>query len=471
MLKRIFGTPVQPHHPVAVRIRNMEAQEEEEDQVDSLESTGSCSAQAPESMDTGEPLPKKARFSLSWLDKIRAIPQNLMEYTYSSFNKRHPRNTPAVMEPTNSNLSNNPFGNPHPHRPRFDASGDEVQSSSNRTTPSDTDSGSRPPESTGKASSTGMSTTLGTEKIEDILDKMNSITLSDPQILRDYAKFVEESQNAWVEAVEGNVENDIRQLSRLQKRDEIETRRRKLLEVKGTRYVPKPKPKNEFPALPPEAVELCKAAWARSLPHDEVFSEAFSIRVARKDLLTLRGAEWLNDEIINFYLNLVVDRAEKDASFPKTYMFNSFFFETLLKRGYAGVKRWTRKVDIFSYDIILVPIHLTVHWCMAIIDLGEKRIEYYDSLCGDDRIGIPEKLRDYLEAESLDKKNIEFDTSEWQIGQRFDIPLQMNGSDCGVFATHFADFAARRADILFNQSHMDYYRRRMVYEICTKQLM
>ena len=48
------------------------------------------------------------------------------------------------MEPTNSNLSNNPFGNPHPHQPRFDASGDEVQSSSNRTTPSDTDSGSRP---------------------------------------------------------------------------------------------------------------------------------------------------------------------------------------------------------------------------------------------------------------------------------------------------------------------------------------
>lgn len=33
-----------------------------------------------------------------------------------------------------------------------------------------------------------------------------------------FCRFVEESQNAWVEAVEGNVENDIRQLSRLQKR-------------------------------------------------------------------------------------------------------------------------------------------------------------------------------------------------------------------------------------------------------------
>lgn len=51
--------------------------------------------------------------------------------------------------------------------------------------------------------------------------------------------------------------------------------------------------------------------------------QAFSIKVARKDLLTLRGAEWLNDEIINFYLNLIVDRAEKDANFPKV---NQLFF-------------------------------------------------------------------------------------------------------------------------------------------------
>ena len=64
-------------------------------------------------------------------------------------------------------------------------------------------------------------------------------------------------------------------------------------------------------------------------------------------------------------LNIPKMMTRNDLRF-QTYMFNSFFFETLLKRGYAGVKRWTRKVDIFSYDIILVPIHLTVHWCMAV---------------------------------------------------------------------------------------------------------
>ena len=39
------------------------------------------------------------------------------------------------------------------------------------------------------------------------------------------------------------------------------------------------------------------------------------------------------------------------------------------------------QVDIFAYDILLVPIHhLEVHWCLAAIDCNLKLISYYDSL-------------------------------------------------------------------------------------------
>ena len=43
------------------------------------------------------------------------------------------------------------------------------------------------------------------------------------------------------------------------------------------------------------------------------------------------------------------------------------------------MKRWTRKVDIFSFDLILVPVHLGMHWCLATIDLKRKAVFYYDS--------------------------------------------------------------------------------------------
>ena len=34
------------------------------------------------------------------------------------------------------------------------------------------------------------------------------------------------------------------------------------------------------------------------------------------------------------------------------------------------MKRWTRKVDVFSYDILLVPVHLGMHWCLAVVDFS-----------------------------------------------------------------------------------------------------
>lgn len=40
----------------------------------------------------------------------------------------------------------------------------------------------------------------------------------------------------------------------------------------------------------------------------------------------------------------------------------------------------TLQVDIFSHDMILVPIHLGMHWCMSVIDFRSKFIKYYDSV-------------------------------------------------------------------------------------------
>lgn len=52
-----------------------------------------------------------------------------------------------------------------------------------------------------------------------------------------------------------------------------------------------------------------------------------------------------------------------------------------------------------------------------------------------------------------------------------DIPRQMNGSDCGMFACKFAEYLSRDADITFGQEEMPYFRDRMVYEIVKKQIM
>jgi len=52
-----------------------------------------------------------------------------------------------------------------------------------------------------------------------------------------------------------------------------------------------------------------------------------------------------------------------------------------------------------------------------------------------------------------------------------DIPIQQNSSDCGVFMCQYAEYVSRRVPVNFAQSNMAYFRRRMVWEICTGKLM
>ncbi|XP_023210191.1 sentrin-specific protease 1-like [Centruroides sculpturatus] len=223
-----------------------------------------------------------------------------------------------------------------------------------------------------------------------------------------------------------------------------------------------------FPELTSEMdVEVDDAL--RPNPPDEVLAEGFRLSVARRDMETLAGLNWLNDEIINFYMNLLMERSKLD-NFPTVYAFNTFFYTKLLNSGHSALKRWTRKVDIFEYDMLLIPVHMGMHWCLAVIDFRHKKIQYYDSMGGQNDECL-NALRTYLQDERMDKKKEEFDMSGWALETVKNIPHQMNGSDCGMFALKYAEYITRDAKINFTQGHMPYFRRRMVYEILKKQLL
>ncbi|XP_042607420.1 sentrin-specific protease 1-like [Cyprinus carpio] len=204
---------------------------------------------------------------------------------------------------------------------------------------------------------------------------------------------------------------------------------------------------------------------------DEVLSEGFRLTITRKDLQTLNHLNWLNDEVINFYMNLLVERS-KQPNLPSAYTFNTFFFPKLRSSGYNAVRRWTKKVDIFSVDIILVPVHLGVHWCLSVVDFRKKSITYFDSMGGNNDEACRILLK-YLKQEREDKKGQNFDTSEWTLKSKRpnEIPQQMNGSDCGMFTCKYAEYITKDRPITFTQKHMPYFRRRMVWEILNQKLL
>eukprot|EP01012_Entosiphon_sulcatum_P028665 TRINITY_DN3472_c0_g1_i8.p1 TRINITY_DN3472_c0_g1~~TRINITY_DN3472_c0_g1_i8.p1 ORF type:complete len:372 (+),score=74.19 TRINITY_DN3472_c0_g1_i8:48-1163(+) len=218
-----------------------------------------------------------------------------------------------------------------------------------------------------------------------------------------------------------------------------------------------------------------RAAYNPVLAEDTVLTSSQSYKLTAHDLRTLENLTWLNDEVVNIYFSLIQRRSEERPGFPRTFVFNSFFYEKLSNKGggfnYPSVSRWTRKVDLFSYDLILVPVHLSVHWTLAVIALHEQRIEFYDSLGSVDTTHA-QKLLWYLEEEWRDKRQKQAQP-EWHLhlpGKS--APQQRNHCDCGVFMCQFANFRARGMNLqALDQQHMEYFRGRMTLELLQLRLL
>ncbi|XP_061492516.1 sentrin-specific protease 2 [Rhineura floridana] len=204
---------------------------------------------------------------------------------------------------------------------------------------------------------------------------------------------------------------------------------------------------------------------------DEILTSAFKLNITRGDIQTLRNQQWLNDVVINFYMNLLVER-NKQLGFPALYAFNTFFYPKLSTEGYNAVRRWTKEVDLFQHDMILVPIHIRVHWALVVIDMRRETIKYFDSM-GQNGHMICNSLLQFLQEESKAKRNLDVNASSWTLYsvKPHEIPQQLNVSDCGMFACKYADFISRDKPIAFTQYHMPYYRKRMVWEILHQQLL
>ncbi|NWY01296.1 SENP5 protease, partial [Nothoprocta ornata] len=182
------------------------------------------------------------------------------------------------------------------------------------------------------------------------------------------------------------------------------------------------------------------------------------------DLATLEGQNWLNDQIINMYGELIMDAVPE-----KVHFFNSFFHRQLVTKGYNGVKRWTKKVDFFKKALLLIPIHLEVHWSLITVNIPNRIISFYDSQGIHFKFCV-ENIRKYLLTEAKEKNRPEF-LQGWQTAVTKCIPQQKNDSDCGVFVLQYCKCLALDQPFQFSQEDMPRVRKRIYKELCERQLI
>ena len=206
--------------------------------------------------------------------------------------------------------------------------------------------------------------------------------------------------------------------------------------------------------------------------------ELGKVPITRNDLLRLKPNAWLNDEIINYYIELMKKREEERGG-KRVYFQNTFFFARLYayskvkgkhEYDFTRVRRWTKKVDVFSYEKMIVPINQSnMHWSLCVINFKDKAVEHYDSL-GSTSSPCTKVLMKWLRDEAQHKKQIELDEGEWSIVHHGkEIPQQTNSDDCGMFLCKFADYIAMDRELAFDARHMNYFRGRMANEILVQR--
>ncbi|XP_018095274.1 sentrin-specific protease 3 isoform X2 [Xenopus laevis] len=151
------------------------------------------------------------------------------------------------------------------------------------------------------------------------------------------------------------------------------------------------------------------------------------------DLGTLYGQNWLNDQVMNMYGDLVMDAVPD-------------------------------KVDIFNKQLLLIPIHLEVHWSLVCVDVLNRTITYFDSQRTLNR-RCPKHIAKYLQAEAVKKDRPEY-VSGWKGLFKMNVARQNNDSDCGAFVLQYCKFLALGLPFTFGQHDMPKLRRKIYKELC-----
>jgi len=113
--------------------------------------------------------------------------------------------------------------------------------------------------------------------------------------------------------------------------------------------------------------------------------DQYAVTLVQSDLGRLSQKGFLNDSIVDFYLKYLMLEVFPPAVREKAFIFSSFFYSKYLKSGGQGMDRWTRGIDIFTKDFLVIPINKDLHWSLIIVQHPGKNPEEDSPKVGEKR--------------------------------------------------------------------------------------
>lgn len=287
-----------------------------------------------------------------------------------------------------------------------------------------------------------------------------------------YFRIIEERERMQVE-----IERLKREQEKVRKeKEELEAAEKEKAQLEALKAAAAASADTVYP-LDPEGQNEVATIWRIQNPRQEIVN-GFRITITAHDANTLRRGQWLNDNIIDFYLSMVTERSRNNGGkLPSSFVFSTHFYTKLHQDGYTGVKKWAKRkgVDVTKVDYIFVPINRhNTHWCLAVINNRDLRFEFYDSMNGHGVTALHD-LKDYMIQQTMemypqsDANDLGYD--QYEMHDSLPCPQQENAFDCGVFVCKMVEVLSRDRPLnTFSQKDMPNIRQRMLYEIIHQHL-
>lgn len=190
------------------------------------------------------------------------------------------------------------------------------------------------------------------------------------------------------------------------------------------------------------------------------------------------GAEtsyWLNDEIINAYINLIRNRTKNllevaqngDHAYftsEQVYICSTWFYVELQKHD---MSKQVQKDKMLEFLSVLIPINVdNMHRILAKLGWNQKCVWIYDPQGSGTHHEIGLQIAQW--AATYTNTSIE----DWDVrsfastdNHEFTIPRQENAVDCDVFVCKAIESFLLCSPLVFTQRDMNYVRQLMVVEL------
>ena len=176
--------------------------------------------------------------------------------------------------------------------------------------------------------------------------------------------------------------------------------------------------------------------------------------VQQRSLHWLLNGEEIDSTVVDSYLRLV----QKRITSRHVKCMGTSFFKRLYNPGGGNryqpsdtlnldyVTQFTKGLDIFQYQLLLIPLLVRHHWSIIAVDMRADSIQYFDSGPGDGMqyLAIIKRWIAHEWKSNSAYNTTEFPSHKWRMipSDSLVTPQQTGRTDCGVFMMMFAELLA-----------------------------